>query len=112
MEEDENGSDNANESGADDRSYSERDVQVIRMDITTDTIGATAAITARNLASETLDSVDVEVIFYDEIDNEIGPGSGGVTDISAGEEFEITVRAEGPHYTDAATFEITELSVE
>ena len=112
-QEGENESEDENETTDDGESaYSERDVQVIRMDLTTDTVGATAAITARNLASETLDAVDVGVIFYDEIDSEIGPGSGGVTDVSAGEEFEITVRAEGPQYTDAAAFEITDLTVE
>lgn len=109
----ENGSEDANETIDDGESAnSERDVQVIRMDLTTDTIGATATITARNLASETLDAVDVAVIFYDDIDSEIGPGSGGITDVSAGEEFEITIRAEGPRYTDAAAFEITDLTVE
>ncbi|WP_336344401.1 FxLYD domain-containing protein [Halalkalicoccus ordinarius] len=109
----ENGSADATETIDDGESAnSERDVQVIRMDRTTDTIGTTATITARNLASETLDAVDVTVIFYDEIDSEIGPGLGGITDVSAGEGFEITIRAEGPQYTDAAAFEITDLTVE
>ena len=87
-------------------------VHVIRMDLTTDTVGATAAITMRNITSETISSIDVEVTFYDHIDTAIGSSIGGVTDVSPNEEVEITVHAEGPRYTDAAAYEITDLIVE
>ena len=82
------------------------------MDLSTDTIGATAAITMQNITSEPISSIDVEVTFYDHIDTAIGSSIGGITDISPDEEVEITVRAEGPHYTDAAAYEITDLIVE
>lgn len=87
-------------------------VHVIRMDLTTDTVGATAAITMRNITSETIHSIDVEVTFYDHIDTAIGSSIGGVTDVPPDEKVEITVHAEGPRYTDAAAYEITNMIVE
>ena len=112
--EDENESIEANESSeTDDGSqHPAAAVQVIRMDLTTDTIGATAAITMRNITSEPISSIDVEVTFYDHIDTAIGSSIGSVTDVSPDEEVEITVHAEGPRYTDAAAYEITDLIVE